>query len=98
MEQQGLRTVYRRFQEAIQEDRIRRISMTGTNIKALLTAGQTGGVWEKIQRWYRQAKDNSPHPTREGTEHTPTLREYLYRRPPPGGRDDTNTSAIISDT
>ena len=50
-----------------------------------MTAGQTREVWGQIQLWYRQAKDHPPPSTREGLEHTSTLREDIYRRRPPEG-------------
>ena len=42
-------------------------------------------AWRKIQIWYQEAKVCQATPTREGLEHTSTLREDLYRWLPPEG-------------
>ena len=42
--------------------------MMGVKIESLLDAGHTRETWEKIQRWYRKAKDNPPPPNMEGLE------------------------------
>ena len=42
-------------------------------------------AWSKMQRWYLESKVHQYPLTREGLEHTSTLREDLYRQQPPEG-------------
>ena len=56
------------------------MSTKGTEIEALIAAGQTMEAWIKIQRWYQHSKGHPAPPTMEGLEHYSTLREDLYRR------------------
>ena len=77
VDQRGLRTASRRFQATLKEDRRRRLSMTGTNIKALLTEGKTREAWGTIKRWYHKTKYHPPPPTMEGMYHTSILKEGI---------------------
>ena len=56
-------------------------------IETLVEADQTREVWNKIQSCHLQAKVHPTSPTKEGLEHTSTLREDLYRRLPPEGAE-----------
>ena len=76
----------RHFQSAIQEDRRRRVTKTGRDIEILIAAGQMREAWSKIQQGYQQAKGHPKPLTREGLDHTSTLREDLYRQTPPEGK------------
>ena len=49
-------------------------------VEALVAEGQTREAWSKIQRWYQQVKVHLSPPTREGLDHTSTLKEELYMR------------------
>ena len=59
------RTLTRKFQEALKEDRRFKLGGVGDQIEALLSKDQLIEVWSKTQRWYREAKRNQYLPTRE---------------------------------
>ena len=53
------------------------MTKTGRDIEILIAAGQTRDAWSKIQQGYQQAKGHPKPLTREGLDHTSTLREDL---------------------
>ena len=74
------------FQAALHEDRKWRVSKAGVEIEALVESEHTRESWSNIQKWCRQANGNPTYPTREGLDHTSTLREDLYRKSPLEGK------------
>ena len=58
--QKELRTVMRRFQTALKEDRGCRARKVGEEIETLVDTDQMKKEWSNIKRWYREAKG---HPT-----------------------------------
>ena len=73
------------FQAALKEGRRCIVMRAGEKIKTLVSKDQLREVWNKTQRWYREAKGHQYIPTREQLDQTSTLWEYLYRRLPPEG-------------
>ena len=56
--------------------------MTGTEIEALIVAGQTKETCINIQRWYQKAKVQPPSPTREKLNYTSNLKDDLSKNLP----------------
>ena len=46
----------RRFQEALKEDRIIRVRITGEDIKTLVSNNQVIEAWIKTKQWYQEVK------------------------------------------
>ena len=78
-----VRKVQRGFQRALQEDRRRILQAVGSTIEGLMVTFRVNESWDPLVRWYRHARGNQAHPTREGLDRDLTVRAELYRCRPP---------------
>ena len=54
-----------KFQRALQEDRLRRVHVTGSTIEVLMAADRIKEAWYPLVRWYSHARGKQAHPTKE---------------------------------
>ena len=86
----------RQFRAALKEDRKRRVSRAGEEIKALVSNYQVREACSKNQQWYQEAKGHQVPLTSVQLDQISTLWEDLYRHCPPEGESIPSLVQLVS--